>query len=164
MPRLTNITLIISLAILSHQVSSKTITDTITGACLTASLKNLIAQGCNFAPKPEVYRALLQYSKSTQSFNFGQATQEEAAEQFPSPKYISGYFGKAIAQPMTPVSGETGAGIQYLKTLVTIGMDNIHLCSDQGIYADWAITSSKIVIKNQYIQDFSKDDLRNAGW
>lgn len=165
MSRTNNIiTIFTCLALMSSIASCLSVTESITGNCLKASLKDLIAAGCNFNPNPEVYRALLKHARSTQNFNFGQATQSEAAALWPTPKFLSGYFGTAISQPNVPVSGEIGAGIQYLGDYVSIGMDNIHLCSDQGEYADYTMTSTKILVKSNFVKKFSKQDLRDAGW
>jgi hypothetical protein len=146
-------------------VCSQKFNSGLTGVCLKASLQVLVDKGCNFEADPEVVKTLLQYGSSTENFNIGQATYEQSTILFPTPKYISGYFKTAIANKDAAVGGEMGAGIQYYSDFMVIGMDNIHLCSDTGNnYADYAMTSSKVIIKKKFVTNVSKDDLRLAGW
>ena len=136
----------------------------IDGVCLTDSLKKLVSLGCNFNASPEAIATLKKYGTPDQSFDFGAATYAEAAALWPTPAFLAGYFKTAIAQPMTPIRGETAAGIRYFSDFAQVSMNNIHLCSDQGEYADYLMTKAQLNIKTVYIKNFSKDDVRLAGW
>ena len=137
---------------------------TITGQCLTKDLESLVAQGCNFDPNPKTLEILQNFGNPSEDFNFGQATYQEAIVLWQKPKFIAGYFKKAIANPKTPLSGEIAGGVQYFGDYTVIGMQNIHLCSDNGDFADYSITNSQIIIETSKTAGQSKDDLRNAGW
>ena len=136
----------------------------ITGQCLTKDLESLVSQGCNFDPNPKTLELLQSFGRPSEDFNFGQATYQEAIALWQKPKFLAGYFKKAIANPMTPLSGEIAGGVQYFGDYTAIGMQNIHLCSDNGDYADYSITNTQILIETSKTAGQSKDDLRNAGW
>jgi len=136
----------------------------ITGQCLSKDLESLVSQGCNFNPNPQTLELLQSFGRPSEDFNFGQATYQEAIVLWQKPKFIAGYFKKAIANPKTPLSGEIAGGIQYFGDYTVIGMQNIHLCSDNGDFADYSITNTQILIETSKTAGQNKDDLRNAGW
>lgn len=159
----TTTTYILTLALLSACVIAQSPT-TLTGQCLVESIRDLVKQGCHFSAKTEIVNLLRSQGNSSQNFNFGQSTYEQAQAIWPKPAFLATYFKSAIAEPMTPLRGELGAGIQYFGDYVVVSMDNIHLCSDQGKYADYSMTSSKLIVKKSIITNYSKDDIRLAGW
>lgn len=138
--------------------------ENISGQCLNQDLKELISGGCQFDPSPAAYNLLKMNSRPASDFNFGQATFNEAIILWQKPKFIAGYFKKAIANPKTPLSGEIAAGTQLMGDYTVVGMQNIHLCSEDGVSADYSVTNVQVIIETSKTSGFSADDIRNAAW
>jgi hypothetical protein len=153
---------IITFLLVSPSLSSKD--KEMTGVCLTKDLESLITAGCHFDPKPETLLLLEDLGSQSEDFNLGQATYQEAKALWPTPKYVAGYFKNAIASPNTPYAGEMAAGVQEFGDYTVIGMQNIHVCSDNGKSADYAIYNTQIIIQTSEISKINKEELRNAAW